>query len=173
MEEAAGQYALYKRVFSIQQPDRVIYLAVPKRAYVNLFQNEFGELVRDTFAINLLLFDEDNESIEKWIPYYRQLVRQELTEYAGFSADGSVKDDLIFDAEYDRYLLVSTGWEGHKRILQPVIRVDIVDGKIWVQEDNTDWPITDAFVKAGVPKEDIVLGFHPEHLRQYTGFAVS
>lgn len=68
MEEAAGQYALYKRVLSIQQPERIIYLAVPKRAYVNLFQNEFGELVRDTFSINLLIFDEDNESIEQWIP---------------------------------------------------------------------------------------------------------
>lgn len=104
---------------------------------------------------------------------YRQLVRQELEEYAGFSENGSVKDEVVFDAERDRYLLVSIGWEGHKRILQPIIHVDIIGGKIWVQEDNTDWPITNAFVEAGVPKEDIVLGFHPEHLRQHTGFAVS
>jgi len=104
---------------------------------------------------------------------YRQLVRQELEEYAGFSANRSIRDEVIFDAERDRYLLVSIGWEGYRRVLQPIIRVDIINGKIWVQEDNTDWPITEAFVNAGVPKEDIVLGFHPEHLRQHTGFAVS
>ncbi|WP_461100885.1 element excision factor XisI family protein [Spirosoma koreense] len=33
--------------------------------------------------------------------------------------------------------------------------------------------MAEAFVKAGVPRENIVLGFHPEHIRQYTGFAVS
>ncbi|WP_321206747.1 element excision factor XisI family protein [Tolypothrix tenuis] len=29
------------------------------------------------------------------------------------------------------------------------------------------------FKIACVPKEDIVLAFHPEELRQYTGFAIS
>ncbi|GAB3571913.1 hypothetical protein GCM10027578_30990 [Spirosoma luteolum] len=68
MEGAAGQYALYKRILAMQQPDRMIYLAIPQRAYVNLFQNEFGELVRDTFSISLLIFDEDHETIVQWIP---------------------------------------------------------------------------------------------------------
>ncbi|WP_217371886.1 element excision factor XisH family protein [Spirosoma rhododendri] len=68
MESAAGQYALYKRILALQQPDRPIYLAIPQRAYVNLFQNEFGELVRDTFSISLLIFDEEDETIIQWIP---------------------------------------------------------------------------------------------------------
>ncbi|GAB4054703.1 element excision factor XisI family protein [Spirosoma litoris] len=104
---------------------------------------------------------------------YRQLVRNELEQYAGFSSNQAVRDEVVFDTERDRYLLVSIGWEGDRRILQPVLHVDIINGKIWVQEDNTDWPIAEAFVKAGVPKEDIVLGFHPEYVRKHTGFAVS
>ncbi len=68
MESAAGQYALYKRILALQQPDRAIYLAIPERAYVNLFQSEFGELVRDTFSISLLIFDEEHATIVRWIP---------------------------------------------------------------------------------------------------------
>lgn len=68
MEEAAGQYGIYKRILSIQEPDRRLYLAIPKRAYVNLFDNEFGRLVKDTFAISLIIFDENSEVIEQWIP---------------------------------------------------------------------------------------------------------
>lgn len=68
MEEAAGQYGIYKRILSIQEPDRRLYLAIPKRAYVNLFDNEFGRLVKDTFGISLIIFNENSEVIEQWIP---------------------------------------------------------------------------------------------------------
>jgi len=54
-----------------------------------------------------------------------------------------------------------------------VIHLDIINGKIWIQHDSTDWPVADALLEAGVPKEDIVLGFHPAEVRQYTDFAVA
>ncbi|GAB3571916.1 hypothetical protein GCM10027578_31000 [Spirosoma luteolum] len=107
------------------------------------------------------------------VSHYRQLVCRQLLAYADYSKTSPVKDDVVFDTEHDRYMLVSTGWEGVKHIVQPVIRIDIIAGKIWIQEDNTDRSVTEALVAAGVSKQDIVLGFHPEHLRQYTGYAVS
>jgi hypothetical protein len=67
IEQAAGQYALYKRILAIQEPDRIIFLAIPLRAYVNLFQNEFGELVKNTFSISLIIFDEHDEKVNQWI----------------------------------------------------------------------------------------------------------
>ena len=67
VEEAAGQYAIYKRILSIQDRDRSIYLAIPKRIYINLFDNEFGQLVKDTFDISLIIFDENMETIDQWI----------------------------------------------------------------------------------------------------------
>ena len=51
--------------------------------------------------------------------------------------------------------------------------LQIRNGKIWIQHDGTDRPVADALLEAGVPKEDIVLGFHPENVRQYTEFAVA
>ena len=34
-------------------------------------------------------------------------------------------------------------------------------------------PVTEELIQAGVPKEDIVLGFHEPEIRPYTGFAVA
>jgi hypothetical protein len=44
--------------------------------------------------------------------------------------------------------------------------------KIWIEYDGTDRPIAEKLVEAGVTKEDIVLAFHPEEVRPYTGYAV-
>lgn len=107
------------------------------------------------------------------ISHYRQLVRHQLEEYAAYSAGSPIRDEVIFDSDRDRYMLVSMGWEGLKHIVQPIIRIDIINNKVWVQEDSTDRSVTDALVAAGIPKQDIVLGFHPKHLRQHTGYAVS
>jgi hypothetical protein len=46
------------------------------------------------------------------------------------------------------------------------------NGKIWLEYDGTDSYIARQLVKAGVPKEDIVLAFHPPDVRPHTGYAV-
>jgi hypothetical protein len=43
----------------------------------------------------------------------------------------------------------------------------------WIEEDWTEAGIADILVRAGVPREDIVLGFQPPDLRQYTDFAAA
>ncbi len=64
------------------------------------------------------------------------------------------------------------GWSGQMRIHGSVIHLDIRDGKIWIQHDGTDWPVADQLLAAGVPCEDIVIGFHPAALRKHTEFAL-
>jgi hypothetical protein len=44
---------------------------------------------------------------------------------------------------------------------------------VWVQRDGTEYGVTNDLVEAGIPKSDIVLGFHQPDVRQYTGFAVA
>ncbi|NET09834.1 MAG: XisI protein [Merismopedia sp. SIO2A8] len=48
----------------------------------------------------------------------------------------------------------------------------LVDGNIWIQDDDTEDDIATDWV-AGVPKEDIVLGFRHPKVRQHTGFAIA
>lgn len=39
--------------------------------------------------------------------------------------------------------------------------------------DGTEDGIAPELIQSGIPKEDIVLGFHEPSIRQYTGFAVA
>ncbi|MHC5597432.1 MAG: element excision factor XisI family protein [Nostoc sp.] len=54
-----------------------------------------------------------------------------------------------------------------------VLHLDIIDEKIWIQQDGTEVEIANELVESGVPREDIVLGFQLPSLRKYTDFAVS
>ena len=47
------------------------------------------------------------------------------------------------------------------------------DNKIWIQRDGTEDGIANDLVSAGIPKDQIVLGFHPLEIRPYTEYAVS
>jgi hypothetical protein len=49
---------------------------------------------------------------------------------------------------------------------------DIKDDKIWIQCNFTDVDIAQELMELGIPREDIVLGFHPAYLRPYTDYAV-
>jgi len=105
---------------------------------------------------------------------YRQIIRDVLTEYVDISyAYGDIHNEAVFDRQSDRYLVVSVGWQDVRRIHGCLIHVDIVDGLVWVQRDGTENGITDELVRAGIPPEHIVLGFHEPEVRQYTGYAVA
>ena len=45
------------------------------------------------------------------------------------------------------------------------MHLDIIDGKIWIQHDGTEIGVANELVEMGVPKEDIVLAYHPLYKR--------
>jgi hypothetical protein len=49
----------------------------------------------------------------------------------------------------------------------------ITNDPLYLAYDGTSEPVAEALLEAGILREDIVLGFHPAELRQYTDFAVS
>jgi hypothetical protein len=61
---------------------------------------------------------------------------------------------------------------GKKRVYACVMHFDIKDDKIWIQCNFTDVDIAQELMELGIPREDIVLGFHPAYLRPYTDYAV-
>lgn len=110
---------------------------------------------------------------------YRQYVQQFLTDYANLVASSSteaeheVEMELVFDRERDHYQLVDVGWQNGRRVYGCVLHIDIKDGKLWIQHNGTEIYVAEEFVKLGVPKEHIVIGFQPEYTRQRSGFAVN
>ncbi|MBP0021308.1 MAG: XisH family protein [Cyanobacteria bacterium SBLK] len=66
--EAMGQYGIYQSILSEIEPNRELYLAVPKRTYETILTEKLGQLVLKRWQIQLIVFDEaKGESIE-WIP---------------------------------------------------------------------------------------------------------
>jgi hypothetical protein len=96
---------------------------------------------------------------------------QEYNQYRSHSEE--FEQDVVFDRERDHYHLMAIGWQGKRRIHASIIHIDIKGDKVWLQQDNTDAEIARELVERGIPETQIVLGFHPERFRQYTGFSVS
>jgi XisI protein len=107
---------------------------------------------------------------------YEQIIQDAITEYATTRrvVNGPNTDfQLIFDTKNHHYQLYRVGWEGLQRIHYCVFHIDILKGKVWVQEDATDYDITGVLEEKNIPKEDIVLGFHAPYKRPYTEYAVA
>jgi len=104
---------------------------------------------------------------------YRKLVKQLLSEYAEIPVfDSGIQNEIIFDLENDRYMLINIGWFNEQRIHYCVIHIDIIDGQVWIQANNTDRLIAEELVAAGIPAESIVLGLQPPDVRPYTAYGV-
>jgi hypothetical protein len=107
---------------------------------------------------------------------YRTVVKQALTEWVEYIRRANtpgIETEAVFDDERGQYLIVETGWHNRQRVRNEYIHVRIRNGKIWIEEDGTEEGVANDLVKAGVPKEDIVLAFQPPELRHLTEFAVA
>lgn len=104
---------------------------------------------------------------------YRDIITRLIRTYAGYRlSNEKIESEAIIDREHDHYEVMNVGWNGQQRIHGSVIHIDLRGGKIWIQHDGTNRPVAEELLEAGVPREDIVLAFHPEELRHLTGFAV-
>ena len=104
----------------------------------------------------------------------RALIERILTEYTVVPyAHGAVDLQKVFDREGDHYLVMLVGRDGIRRVHGCLIHVDLIDDKFWIQRDGTEYGIARELEDAGVPKEQIVLAFHLEEDRPYTGYAVA
>lgn len=111
---------------------------------------------------------------------YRQIIQKILSEYRDWAAgahqdahqDG-VQECVSFDPVRDHYFWFSVGWNGKRRDLGITVYIRIEQGKIWLEEDWTKQGIANELLEAGVPPEDIVLGFQHPSKRPLTEFAVA
>lgn len=107
------------------------------------------------------------------IARYRKIIKQILEPFGSEHYAGSpqLKNQLIFDSEHDHYLVLTIGWEGETPVRDCLFHIDITDGKIWVQEDNTDIDVASLLTETGIPKSDIVIGFQSPAMRKFSSYA--
>lgn len=68
LEQAIGQYVLYRLLLNRIEPDRAVYLAIPDKVYRELFTEPIGELVINDLPLRLLVIDVEQTEVKKWIP---------------------------------------------------------------------------------------------------------
>ncbi|MEO0456928.1 MAG: XisI protein [Cyanobacteria bacterium P01_A01_bin.114] len=104
---------------------------------------------------------------------YREWIQQVLTGYGQLQPIGDIRVYTFWDLKSDHYQVFHAGWNQHRRVFGPLIHIDLIDGKIWIQYDGTEVGVANELVGLGVPKQDIVLAYHAPFMRQYDGFAIT
>ena len=67
LENALGQYILYRNILEETDVERLIYLAVRKSTYEEIFSEPIGVMIVQKNQLCLLVFDDEQEEIIKWI----------------------------------------------------------------------------------------------------------
>ncbi|MBD2410092.1 fatty-acid oxidation protein subunit alpha [Nostoc calcicola FACHB-389] len=63
---ALGQFLKYQLALEEEQPDRLLYLAVPFDTYRSFFTLELPRLLIQRYQVRLIIFDPEEEMIVKW-----------------------------------------------------------------------------------------------------------
>jgi len=67
----------------------------------------------------------------------------------------------IFDDENGHYVLIHLGWQEDQWVYGIPLHLDIIEGKIWIQRNQTEVELEDGLMELGVLEEDLILGFYP------------
>src|SRR4028118_781504 len=103
---------------------------------------------------------------------YQEIIKTILQEHANFrnTIPDGYHSQLLFDDDRGGYLVLDIGWNDDNYLHATPIHINLIDGKIWIQYDDTEEGVATDLLAAGIPKEDIVLGFRHPNVRQYTEF---
>jgi XisI protein len=117
-----------------------------------------------------------DEAFDQWMAdrRYRNVIIEMLREVAARSGDdGKLRTVTVFDESSNQYQILDLGWDdAGKRVFQPTIHLELLNGKIWIQENMTDLDVAKLLREWCVEPSDIVLGMHSEGLRQFSEYAI-
>ncbi|QMW03791.1 element excision factor XisI family protein [Spirosoma foliorum] len=109
------------------------------------------------------------------IETYSLIIADWLTEFVKSRNNGSDTDyELVIDPVHRHFQVMRTEWYQGSFKFRVVFHFQIKPtGKVWLLVNNTDILVTDDLIERGIPASDIVIGFLPEAMRTYSGFAVA
>lgn len=67
LENALGQYILYRNILEETEKERSIYLAIRRSTYQEIFSEPIGVLAIKKSNLYILVFDEKKEEVIQWI----------------------------------------------------------------------------------------------------------
>jgi hypothetical protein len=67
LEQAVGQYSVYRMVLKETDPERELFLAVPRRVHEGLLSDRLGQLIVAGLDLHVIVFEEQAARIVQWI----------------------------------------------------------------------------------------------------------
>jgi hypothetical protein len=67
LQEAVGQFVVYRALLSQEEPKRLLFLAVPTRVHDTLLSEPLGQLVAAEVRLRVLVFDAEQQQVVRWI----------------------------------------------------------------------------------------------------------
>ena len=64
---ALGQYLNYSQALEEQEPNRIVYLAIPFETYYDFFQLPFIQRMLQRYQVKLMIYDPKQEEVQQWI----------------------------------------------------------------------------------------------------------
>lgn len=98
---------------------------------------------------------------------YKAGIKKVLSAYQELKTD-STDVELLFDDERLRYMAVRVGWHKQKRIHLCLIHIDVREGSVIIQANNTEDEIDAELVEADIPREKICFGWLPPEAQALT-----
>jgi hypothetical protein len=68
LQQALGQYVLYRQILNEMGSDRTLYLAVSQATFNSVFTIELGQVLLKNQIIKLIVFNSEREAIAQWLP---------------------------------------------------------------------------------------------------------
>jgi hypothetical protein len=67
LQQALGQYTMYRLALAENQPERPLFMAVPIEVYNGIFSEPLGQLVLVGMNLRVLVFEPDRREVVRWI----------------------------------------------------------------------------------------------------------
>ena len=112
--------------------------------------------------------------MEKTIKYQKAILDL-FDEYDKFWGNsGGLQNRIIADMKQNAFVMISFGWQNEETYTHLLcFHIEIIKGKVWVHENNTEALIADELMEKGVALEDIILGFVESEMPVYQHLAAA
>jgi XisI protein len=103
------------------------------------------------------------------IKKYQKAILKVLEDYAAIKSPfmPDVENKIIADTKNHHYQLIRIGWYKDRHVHYTVFHFDILDGKVWIQENRTDVKVDEELIDAGITPKDILSGLQHPTLRKF------
>lgn len=67
LQEAVGQFVVYRMLLNAQDPQRVLYMAVTDDVHDGILLERLGQFIIEEVRVRVLVFDQATKKVIKWI----------------------------------------------------------------------------------------------------------